>query len=108
MWPGGHFNETEERLAIESQGISYFSAPMSDPITVSELRDVKVVLAKAAAITTSKAIGPVLVHCRSGFRATAAVLAYIGFRNRDNWQWALRSADAIGYSFWESKMADAA
>lgn len=105
-WPGGHYVAAAEKRAMEAAGISYFTVPVSDPITAAQLRNVREKLAQAAATVPIGSAGPVLVHCKSGFRATASVLALVGAQEKRNWQWALRQAESIGFSFWDSEASE--
>lgn len=106
MWPNGTYSVRVESMVMGREGIPFFSAPLSPPLTADKLAKVGLVLAKAAAATSHKTSGPVLVHCSEGYRSTAAVLAHLGALERRNWQWALRAAEAIGYSYWDEEGSD--
>lgn len=106
MWPNGTYSAHVETMVMTREGIPFFSAPLSPPITADKLANVRLVLAKAAAATSNKTSGPVLVHCSTGYRSAATVLAHLGALEKRNWQWALRKAEAIGFSYGAEEGSD--
>lgn len=104
MWPNGTYSAGVEGMVMNREGIPFFSAPLTPPLSADKLATVGLVLAKAAAASNNS--GAVLVHCSAGYRSTAAVLAHVGVLEKRNWQWALRTAEAIGYSYWDEEGSD--
>jgi len=90
----GTYNVTMERMAVEAVGMKFFNLPVSGASwTASQLSSWAPLLAHASAA------GPVLAHCKSGYRSSAFVVAYLAQLGKQCVAWAVQQATEIGYSF---------
>ena len=95
MNPDGTYNVDLERAAVEAAGIRFYNLPVSDNSwNAATLAQYASVLAEAAATG-----GPVLTHCKSGYRSSAFVVAYLAQMNKKCVLWATQQATEIGYSY---------
>mmetsp|Transcript_58957 Transcript_58957/g.133330 ORF Transcript_58957/g.133330 Transcript_58957/m.133330 type:complete len:152 (-) Transcript_58957:106-561(-) len=94
---GSKFSVAEHKRAAEERKVQFFHAPLTYPITASKLQTVHNTLREAEAAT--KDTGPVLVQCKTAYRSVAAVVSYLGAKEKKSWPWAMRLAEAVGFSF---------
>lgn len=97
MNPNGSYNVTMEKMAVEAAGMKFYNLPVGGTSwTAEQLALWAPVLAEASAA------GPVLAHCKSGYRSSAFVVAYLAQMSKQCVVWAVRQAALIGYSFDEN------
>jgi uncharacterized protein (TIGR01244 family) len=90
----GSYNVTMEKNAVEAVGLRFFHLPVgSDSWNADTLAAYKPILDIAS--TT----GPVLTHCKSGYRSSAFVVAHLAQANNQCTVWAVQQATEVGYSF---------
>jgi protein tyrosine phosphatase (PTP) superfamily phosphohydrolase (DUF442 family) len=98
----GNWNASAEQAAFEAAGVRWFNAPVggTQAFTVAQL-DSYVPIFKAAA-----AVGPTLVHCKTGYRSSIYTLAYRGRSEGRCAKWALDQAQQVGFDL-SSRDSDA-
>jgi len=90
----GTYNVTMERNAVEAAGMKFYNLPVSSASwTPAQLA------AWAPALQQAVAAGPALTHCKSGYRSSAFVVAYLAQLGKQCVVWAVQQATEIGYSF---------
>mmetsp|Transcript_10216 Transcript_10216/g.25948 ORF Transcript_10216/g.25948 Transcript_10216/m.25948 type:complete len:386 (-) Transcript_10216:151-1308(-) len=94
---GSTFSVAEHKRAAEERKMKFFHSPLTYPITASKLQTVHSTLREAEGAT--KDGGPVLVQCKTAYRSVAAVVSYVGAKEKKSWPWAMRTAEAVGFSF---------
>lgn len=97
----GNWNATLEQIAFEAAGIAWYYAPVTgdaayDPDTYYEYEPI-----------FEGAVNPVLVHCRSGYRAAIYTLTYLGSVHGFCASWAIAAAAEVGFHLNEVEDADA-
>jgi len=101
-WPGGKYDEGAEAQAMAAAGLKYYALGIEEPLTGQELARASRLLATARAAAGDS---PVFVHCRTGARASAALLGHEAVEEERPVSWILRAADQLGYAFWDSAKA---
>jgi protein tyrosine phosphatase (PTP) superfamily phosphohydrolase (DUF442 family) len=93
----GNYNVTAERVAFEAVSITFYHLPLSTSTTadwtVAKYNEYLPTLQAA------EALGPVLAHCRSGFRAAAYVVTYLASKGGYCTEWAVQQSKLIGFVF---------
>ena len=90
----GTYNVTKEQIAVEAAGMRFYNLPVSGASwTADQLALWTPILVSASAA------GPVLTHCKSGYRSGAFVVAHLAQIAKQCVVWAVRQATEIGYSF---------
>lgn len=93
----GNYNVAAERAAFESAGVTFYHLPLntSDAAdwTVEQFEKYKPTLQAA------EAAGPVVSHCRSGFRSSAYSLAYLAQKSGYCTEWAVQQGKYVGFVF---------
>jgi len=98
-WPGGKYSEGAEARAMAAEGLSYYPLSVSEPLTAQVLARASGILVSARAAAGDS---PVFVHCRTGIRASAALLVHVAVQEDRPVSWILRAAEQMGYAFWDS------
>jgi len=91
----GKYNVTAEQEAFEGVGIHFYYLPVTGNTawTVEEFE------AYVPTISEAVSYGPVLVHCRSGYRSGGYITAYLAKQQGQCTSWAVKEARRIGLSF---------
>ena len=93
----GNYNVTAEREAFTAVGITFYHLPLN----ANDAADwtVEAYTAYKPTLLAAQTAGPVLAHCRSGFRSAAYTVAFLAEQAGQCTAWAVQQAQYVGFYF---------
>lgn len=91
----GNYNVTAEQVAFEAAGVDFVSLPVGG----SEAWSAETLASYAPVMAAAAARGPVIAHCKSGYRSAAYMTAFLAQQSGECTAWALQQARRIGFSY---------